>query len=286
VPVLLIGEATSRPTPTDAEFERLLGEAAGAPFHGWDMSWLHNRQTITVEGSADPIEQYDTRATMLVAQAGAVLDIGTGDGRRFARYAPFPAVAVAAEGFAPNVPLATHRLEPLGVQVIWTDENCHNSRGPQPGNRWPQRRLPFADDTFDLVLAHRAAFAPREIARVLRSGGRLLTLQGITEWRGETLADALTGTPPEWTLPGFGWDVGDSLRQSGLNILEWTESSVAVTYHDIGAIVYELLHVPWSVVDFDLDRFRERLFRLHRRMLAESGFRTRVYSNLIEAQKP
>jgi hypothetical protein len=96
---------------------------------------------------------------------------------------------VAAECYAPNVPLAGQRLEPLGVQVVWTDGNCHNSRGPQPGNRWPLHRLPFADDTFDLVLASRAAY-------------------------------------------------------------------------------------------------RERLFRLHRRMQAEGGFRTRVYTNLIEAQKP
>src|SRR6266581_2335290 len=57
VPVLVIGEATSRPTPTDPEFERLIGEAARAPFLGWDLSWLDARQT-RVEGSADPTHQY------------------------------------------------------------------------------------------------------------------------------------------------------------------------------------------------------------------------------------
>jgi uncharacterized protein YbaR (Trm112 family) len=287
VPVLLIGEATSRPAPTDDEFERLIREAAAAPFHGWDLSWLDgHRTTATVDGSRRPMDHYDTRAATLVARASGVLDIGTGDGSRFASYAPFPSTTVATEGYAPNVRLAMQRLEPLGVQVVWTDENCHNSRGPQPGNRWPQRRLPFADDTFGLVLASRAAFAPREVARVLSSGGTVLTLQGISEWRGETIADALIGTPPDWTLPGFGWDVGDSFRQAGLKILDWTEYSVAVTYHDIGAVVYELLHVPWSVVDFDLNRYRERLFHLHRRMQAEGGFHTRVYTHLIEAQKP
>jgi hypothetical protein len=115
-------------------------------------------------------------------------------------------------------------------QVGRTDENCHNSGGPQHGNRWPQRRLPFADDTFDLVRASRAAFAPRKVARILRSGGAVLTLQGNTEWHGETLADALGGTPPDWTLPGFGWDVGDSFRQAGLNIMQWTDYTATVTY--------------------------------------------------------
>jgi uncharacterized protein YbaR (Trm112 family) len=118
VPVLVIGEATSRPTPTDAEFERLIDEAVRAPFHGWDLSWLDARQTRTANRSADPTHQYDERGTTLVAQSSAVLDIGTGDGRRFARYAPFPSVAVATEGHAPNVLLAVQRLEPLGVQVV------------------------------------------------------------------------------------------------------------------------------------------------------------------------
>ena len=42
-------------------------------------------------------------------------------------------------------------------------------------------------------------------------------------------------------------------------------------------------HVPWSVVDFDLNRYRERLFRLHRRMQAEGGFRTRRSSRSCDA---
>jgi hypothetical protein len=57
-------------------------------------------------------------------------------------------------------------------------------------------------------------------------------------------------------------------------------------FHDIGAVVFELLHGPWGVVDFDQDRCRERLFRLHRRMQAEGGFHTRACTNLIEALKP
>jgi hypothetical protein len=151
---------------------------------------------------------------------------------------------------------------------------------------WPRRRLPFSDDTFDVVLASRAAFSPREVARVLCSGGTLLTIEGGTEWRGETLADALGGTPPEWTLPGSGWDVGDSFRQARFRIVEWTEFGWTTTYHDIGAVVYQLLHVPWSVIDFDVERYREWLFELYPRMQADGGFGTHGYTRVIEAQKP
>jgi len=68
--------------------------------------------------------------------------------------------------------------------------------------------------------------------------------------------------------------------------VQWTDYTAGVTYHDVGAVAFELLHVPWYVVDFDLDRYRERLFGLHRRMQAEGGFRTPACTNLIEARKP
>ena len=83
----------------------------------------------------------------------------------------------------------------------------------------------------------------------------------------------------------MGWDVGDSFRQAGLHIVDWTEYGWTTTYHDIRAVVYELLHVPWSIIDFDLERYRQRLFRLHQRMQAEGGFRARGYTRVIEAQK-
>jgi len=285
VPVLLISEATCRPIETDAQFDYLLDEALAAPFHGWDLSWLHARTTRSPE-LTNLEQRYDSRAAALIAQAEAVLDLGTGGGERFASYAPFPGAAFATEAYLPNVTAARLKLAPLGVEVVHTDPNCHNGRGPQPGNRWPERRLPFGNNTFELVLAHRAAFSPAEAARVLRPGGSLLTLQGVPEWRGETLAAALGGTPPEWTLPGLGWDVGETFRQSGLQIVDWSETSSTVLYHDIGAIVYLLLHVRWNVLDFDVDHYRERLYRLHQRMQSEGGFRLRGASRLIEAYRP
>jgi hypothetical protein len=59
-------------------------------------------------------------------------------------------------------------------------------------------------------------------------------MQHGVEWRGETLADALEGTPPEWTLPAHGWDIGDSFRRAGFRIIDWTEQPATRTYHDIG----------------------------------------------------
>ena len=85
---------------------------------GWDLTCLESRKTTTFASLENPTQTYDARAALLVAQATAVLDLGTGDGRRFARYAPFPSIAWATEGYTPNVPLAARRLSSLGVQVV------------------------------------------------------------------------------------------------------------------------------------------------------------------------
>jgi SAM-dependent methyltransferase/uncharacterized protein YbaR (Trm112 family) len=288
IPVLLISAASAGSTqPTDPIFDNLLAEAIAAPFGGWDLSWLADRCSTATTDDGPPLsEVYDERARELLQAGASVLDLGTGGGEHLARLGPLPPVAVATEAYAPNVSVAAQRLVDSGVCVIQTDPNTHRGDGPQRGNRWPERRLPLADSTFDLVLASRSAFSPMEVARVLRPGGRVLTIQNGVEWRGETLADALAGTRPEWTMPGRGWNVGETFRESGLRIVTWREQSISTTYHDIGTVVYTLLHVPWLVVDFDVSRYRERLYGLHQRIQRESTFTTRSYAYLIEAEKP
>jgi SAM-dependent methyltransferase len=286
VPMLLISAASARSAQfTDPNFERLVSEALGAPFGGWDLSWLAERCTTTTDDGPPLIEFYDRRAGKLLREAASVLDLGTGGGEHLARLGPLPPVAVATEAFAPNVSVAAERLAPSGVRIVQADPNTHRGDGPQPGNRWPERRLPLADNRFDLVLASWSAFSPVEVARVLRPGGRLLTIQNGVEWRGETLADALGGTRPDWTIPGHGWNVGETLRASGLRILRWREQPTSTTYDDIGAVVYMLLHVPWLIVDFDVSRFRDQLYALHQRIQHDGALTTCGYAYVIEAEK-
>ncbi len=161
VPVLVIKQASAREIATDDEFERLISEALQAPFSGWNFSWLEGR-CVQTEGPHGKLD-YEERAREAVAKATAVLDLGTGGGELLSRLAPFPSIAIATESYPPNVAVASRRLAPLGVKVIWADAGCHDSRGPQPHGGWLQRCLPFADATFDLVLVSSVSFCPREV---------------------------------------------------------------------------------------------------------------------------
>jgi len=172
-----------------------------APFSGWDFSWLEGRRVE--EEDTETTWDYDERARKRIQSAASLLDLGTGGGERLSRLGPFPPFAVATEAYGPNVPVATRQLQPLGVQVVRTHPGVHDSRGPQPDGRFAERRLPFQDASFELVLAHSSAFCPAEVYRVLRSGGLLLTAQGAPSVP-PTLADILEGPIPAWAKEGQG----------------------------------------------------------------------------------
>src|SRR5215472_10011697 len=175
----------------DPEFDQLLAEAIASPFSGWDFSWLEGRRVEEGEDDWD----YEERARRLIKLAASLIDLGTGGGERLSRLGPFPPRAVATEAYGPNVSIARACLQPLGVTVMQTHPGIHDTRGPQPDGRFSERRLPFPDAHFDLVLAHSSAFCPAEVFRVLCPGGMLLTAQGMPPLSPQ-FSDVLEGPVP------------------------------------------------------------------------------------------
>ncbi len=112
-----------------------------------------------------------------------------------------------------------------------TNAKFLDSRGPQPLGGWPQRRFPFADATFDLVLVSSVSFCPREVYRVLKSGGTLLTSQAGTGKYGPELVDILEGTPAEWSLPEYRWDIDATLDAAGFLTVEKLECRGSSTWY-------------------------------------------------------
>jgi SAM-dependent methyltransferase len=267
----------------DPEFDRLIAEAVAAPFCGWDFSRLEGRRVE--EEDTETVWDYEERARKLVQSVASLLDLGTGGGERLSLLGPFPPLAVATEAYGPNVPIATRQLQPLGVQVVRTHPGVHDSSGPQPDGCFAERRLPFPDASFELVLAHSSAFFPAEVYRVLCPGGLLLTAQGAPSIS-PTMADVLEGPIPDWAKEGQGWDIDTPLDEAGFASVEKLDAYPKTTYLDIGAVVYVLRAVPWMITDFDVERYRERLYWLHLQIKREGRFTVRDHQRLLAMRKP
>jgi len=252
-----------------SDFDALIEEGGAEPTDGWDFSWFEGRAT---EGR--PSWRYLEGLTRRINGADAVLDVQTGGGERFAQALrqseALPAFLAATESWPPNVVVARQTLAPLGVSVVDVVES-------DP--------FPFGDNAFDLVCSrHPTMNHWSEIYRVMGSGG-LFYSQQIGAGTNSELTDFIMG--PQLMSDDQRMDVTvDRARTAGLDVIDAREESLPVVFFDVGAVVYFLRKVPWTVPDFSVDKYWDRLVRLHRRIERDGEFTSHSKRFLIEARKP
>jgi SAM-dependent methyltransferase len=252
-------------------FEELVAEGESEPVAGWDFSWLAGRAT-----EERPAWGYSGLLAAAIGTARGVLDIQTGGAEvltaaiRAAGIRPPPPALAATESWPPNAALAAERLAPLGGTVS------------QAGDADP---LPFPDAAFDLVVSrHPTVTLWPQIARVLQPGGRYLAQQ-IGPGTNRGLYEYLMGPQPD--SPGRSADRAAAAAQAaGLLVTRLESQALRVEFFDIGAVVYFLRKVLWTVPDFSVDRYRDRLAALHEEIEAAGRFTCWSRRFLIEASRP
>ena len=245
------------------DFENLVAEASQHPFSGWDFSFVHNRMC---EGTLP--WDYRVQVHKAFASTKTLLDIGTGGGEFLASLQPLPPQTYATEAYAPNVPVARARLEPLNVRVEAVESEDH---------------LPFPDNYFDLVINRHESFIAEEIIRILKSGGSFITqqvgernlieinnwLQGATEEKASYYRRALA-----------------FIRQAGFEVIDSREAFPETIFRDVGAVVYYLKAIPWQVPGFSIETGCDKLRAIHNRIQATGQFTAAAHRFYIEACKP
>ncbi|MBI4571417.1 MAG: hypothetical protein HY723_05660 [Chloroflexi bacterium] len=216
-----------------------------------------------------PSWSYEERARELLSTARSVVDLGTGGGERFGDYcAGHQGRAVATEEWVVNAPVAAARLRPLGIEVV----------------RCQSLRLPFAAESFDLALDRHEELAPREVARVLAPGGRVLTEQmSPGHWREvrRFFPRAIVG------MGDLFGEYRDGFAAAGLEIVDARQHAVDAAYDSLEDFVFMLCISPWTIPDFDpLGRDLEALLSLERDLTTTDGLVLTDARFLIEARKP
>jgi SAM-dependent methyltransferase len=247
-------------------FDELVAEGVAEPVEGWDFSWFAGRAT-----EERPAWGYSGLAADAVAGAQAVLDIQTGGAEVLASAIRRPPPRLAAtESWPPNVAIARRRLAPLGGTVSEVADTD---------------RLPFDDAAFDLVLSrHPTVTGWPEIARVLRPGGRYLSQQ-VGAGSNRELYEYLMG-PQRAAADRSAPRAADRARAQGLLVARLAEQALRVEFFDIGAVVYFLRKVLWTVPDFSVERYRDRLLALHAEITATGRFTSHAQRFLIDARRP
>ncbi|MED3035923.1 SAM-dependent methyltransferase [Bacillus thuringiensis] len=239
-------------------------ESANTHFSGWDFSFISE----TGRMKSEPLSwSYGSTAFQLMQRAESMLDMGTGGGEFLSMLQPFPSTIYATEGYAPNVPIARKKLEPLGVTVVEvTDDTV----------------LPFQDEQFDLIVNQHESYAASEVYRTLSPNGVFLTQQvgGLDCAKlNEQFGSPLNSEFANWSLKA----ACSELEENGFTILDAKEEFPFQRFYDIGAIVYYLKAIPWQIPDFTVERYYEELYRIHEIILQKGYFDVKQHRFIIKA---
>jgi hypothetical protein len=135
--------------------------------------------------------------------------------------------------------------------------------------------------TFIASIRRRSPVA--EAARVLRPGGILLTQQ-VGSNNDEGLNQALGALPPDLPDPNTGETTAARLESNGFEILTLCEEWPDFSFHDIGAVIYQLRAVSWQIPDFNVERYDGPLRALDARIRREGPLVVQNHRHLIKAR--
>ena len=250
-------------------FDELVAEAAAAPVDGWEFSWLDGRAT-----EQRPSWGYQRQLAQRLSGVSAAVDLNTGGGEVLAgieEFGTFPPTMAATESWPPNAARATELLHRRGVVVVTVPD-----RPP----------LPFGDAAFDLVSSrHPLATWWDEIARVLRPGGHYFAQQ-IGPATMLELSEFFLGP-----MPGKGAQyqpeaVRAEAEAAGMEVLDLRLERLRAEFFDVGAVIYFLRKVIWTVPDFAVEDHRDRLREMHEQIESQGCFVAHATRVLVEARKP
>ncbi|WKK24405.1 class I SAM-dependent methyltransferase [Streptomyces olivoreticuli] len=247
-------------------FEDLVAGAETVSVDGWDFSWLEGRAT-----EERPSWGYQRSMSRRLATVSAALDIQTGGGEVLAGAEKLPPTMAATESWPPNVARATRLLHPHGVVVVADPD---------------EPPLPFADEAFDLVTSrHPATVWWEEIARVLRPGGTYFAqhVGPASVWE---LVEYFLGPQPEARRKRHPGEESAAATAAGLEIVDVRTERLRMEFFDVGAVIYFLRKVIWTVPGFTVGQYRDRLRELHEKIEAEGAFIAHSSRTLVEARKP
>ena len=243
-----------------------LEEERIAHIHGWDFSHLYGRY----EEEGDLPWDYRNTVQRYLRPDSRLLDLDTGGGEFLLSLGHSHALTAATEAYPPNVALCRETLSPLGI-----DFREANAAGP----------LPFADESFDLVINRHGDYSPAEIARVLKAGGIFVTQQVGAE-NDRELVELLLPTPPAPPFPRQYLRIArEDCRASGLTVLEGQEAFRPIRFYDVGALVWFAHIIEWEFPGFTVEGSRDQLMRLQAHLEERGMIEGRIHRFLLAARK-
>lgn len=227
-------------------------EEEKAKIIGWDFSYIEDR----FDSEEDNLPwDYKTVIEKYVGENDRLLDIDTGGGEFLLSIShPYHLIS-ATEGYPPNVELCRNKLTALGIDFHEMSDYSH---------------MPFADESFDVVINRHGSYDVNEIFRVLKKGGLFITQQ-VGELNDRELVElVLPSVPVTFSDHNLKSQV-KSFENAGFQVIESGEAFRPIKFYDTAAFVWFAKIIEWEFVGFSVDKCFEKLLHVEEEIL-KNGF--------------
>ena len=241
-------------------------EESIAQIKGWDFSHIHGRYE---EEDSLPWD-YETIIHELLHDDMKLLDYDTGGGEFLLSLCHPYGNTAATEGYPPNVQLCREKLLPLGIDLRECSDASH---------------VPFADNSFDIIINRHGDFDPSEIRRMLKAEGLFVTQQVGSE-NDRELVDAVL---PEAEKPFPHNNLTEQRKEfekAGFDFVKAEEAFCPIRFFDIGAFVWFAHIIEWEFPGFSVEKCFDRLLQLQRNIEKNGKIEGTAHRFLIVVRKP
>lgn len=232
---------------------------------GWDFSHINDRY----EEEEDLPWDYDAIVRSYLKDEMKLLDYDTGGGEYLLSLNHPYSNTSATEGYPPNVKLCEERLKPLGIDI----RECHDCS-----------HIPFADETFDIVINRHGDIDPKELYRILKEGGIFITEQVGAENDRDLVEMVLPET--EEPFPDQHLSIQEErFKEAGFRILKAEEAFRPIRFYDIGAFVWFARIIEWEFEGFSVDKCFDRLLKMQEEIDRNGIISGTIHRFVIVAEK-
>lgn len=241
-------------------------EEEKAKIIGWDFSYIEDR----FDSEEDNLPwDYRTVIEKYVGENDRLLDIDTGGGEFLLSLShPYHLIS-ATEGYPSNVELCRNKLTALGIDFHEMSDYSH---------------MPFADESFDVVINRHGSYDINEIFRVLKKGGLFITQQ-VGELNDRELVElVLPSVPVTFSDHNLKSQV-KSFENAGFQVIESGEAFRPIKFYDTAAFVWFAKIIEWEFVGFSVDKCFEKLLHVEEEILKNGFISGNIHRFYIAARK-
>ncbi len=232
---------------------------------GWDFSRVQDDRDPVPWDYADVVRRY-------LQPSSHVLDIGTGEGKRFLALAPHFGAGVGIDADPTMIQVARQNTPPSLVDKVSFEVVRAEALG-------------FPDAAYDVVLNRHASVYVEEIVRVLRSDGIFITQQ-VGRRNTQNILAAFGWGPESY---GEGWwqempTLVEQFQQNGCAIIARAEYDVRYWFRDVESLIFWLQSVPLPE-DFNIEKHWRQVAQIITEYRTPKGIETNEHRELLIVQK-